>query len=196
MICIVRHGATEWSESGRHTGRTDVALIEEGQTQAKALAPLFAGRPFTRVLTSPRRRARETAALAGFPQAEVTDTLQEIDYGEYEGKTRAEIHQAFPGWELFLHGAPGGESVADASLRARSLLAGLDRHGDYLLFSHGHFSRFVATAYLGADPKWGRHLRLDPTGVAVLGEEGEIPSLLRWNDRHHLGIGLPRVRGS
>jgi broad specificity phosphatase PhoE len=183
-IYLVRHGATEWSESRRHTGRTDIPLTDVGRIQAATLAPVLARHSFARVLTSPLGRARETAALAGFPHAEVTPLLREVDYGEFEGLTRTEIRQRIPDWDFFAQGPVGGETIGEVADRARALIAQLS--GDVLLFSHGHFLRIFAPVYLNEPATWGRHLRLDPASVSLLGEENDIASIVRWNDRHHL----------
>ena len=183
-IYLVRHGSTEWAEARRHTGRTDIPLNDLGRAQAAALAPVLARHTFARVLTSPLRRARETAELAGFPRAEMTPLLREVDYGEFEGLTRTEIRQRIPDWDFFAQGPVGGETIAEVADRARALIG--DLSGDVLLFSHGHFLRIFPPVYLNEPATFGRHLRLDPASLSLLGEENEIPSLVRWNDRHHL----------
>jgi broad specificity phosphatase PhoE len=180
-IVLVRHGETEWSRTGRHTGRTDVPLTEAGRREAERLRAWLAGRSFALVLTSPLQRAAETARLAGHPDAERSDDLLEWDYGAYEGRTTPEIRAEVPGWTVFRHGAPGGEPVeavgarADAAI-ARMLAAG----GDVLLFAHAHVLRVLAARWLGLDAREGRRLVLGTARAGVLGFERETRVLLRW----------------
>lgn len=182
-IWLVRHGATEWSESGRHTGRTDIPLLDEGRALASRVAPALAGHPFALVLSSPLGRARETAALAGFPDATPAPLLHEWDYGVYEGVTTDAIRRDVPGWSIWDGTVPGGESIDQVADRARQVLeraAAAD--GDVLLFAHGHILRVLTAVYLGLDPHEGRRFVLDPATVSVLGSEHEWPALRRWND--------------
>jgi probable phosphoglycerate mutase len=182
-VVLVRHGQTAWSQSGRHTGRTDVPLTAEGERQAAALADRLAGRTFAVVLTSPLRRAADTCALAGFGAvASPADDAVEWDYGEYEGRTTAEIRAEVPGWTLWRDGVPGGEAAADVAARADRLLQRLEgAGGDGLVFSHGHFLRVLAARWLGLEPGAGRYFALDPATCSVLGWEREQPVLARWN---------------
>ncbi|KAA1418774.1 histidine phosphatase family protein [Nocardioides humilatus] len=181
-LWLVRHGATEWSTSGRHTSVTDLPLLPEGEEAAVGLAARLAGVDFELVLTSPRRRARRTAELAGFPDAEVTDDLAEWAYGDYEGLTTAQIRTSVPGWTVWSDPSPGGETGADVAARcdrvvARARAAG----GRTLAFAHGHSLRVLAARWLGLPPEDGRLLRLDTATVSVLGFERETAVVLRWN---------------
>ena len=183
-LLICRHGETEWSRTGRHTGTTDVPLTDTGRAQARALAPILAQRPVTHVLVSPRQRARETAALAGIDHAEVTDELVEWDYGQYEGRTTEEIRADRPGWTIWNGDPPGGESAEAVGARADLLLekiTALLAAGDVLLIGHGHFSRVLAARYLQLAPAQGALLRLDPATLCVLGTEHDAPTIVRWN---------------
>ena len=191
-LIILRHGETEWSRSGRHTGRTDVPLTAHGEEQARALAPLVARRSAVRAFTSPALRARRTAQLAGLPGAatESDSRLWEWDYGGYEGMTTPQIRTGRPGWYLWEDGIiPGdadhpGETVeqvggrVDAVLdRARPLLA----EGSVVLVAHGHVLRVLTARWLGLAPAAGRLFRLDTGTISVLGTEHDRPVILSWN---------------
>jgi broad specificity phosphatase PhoE len=185
-LVLVRHGQTEWTLEGRHTGRTDVPLTPEGEKQARFLGQRLrrVGVEPLRVLSSPRQRAIETARLAGFEIPEVTHLLVEFDYGEYEGRTSAEIRTENPDWDLFTDGCPGGETPDQVAQRASRLLADLapeDGGGDVLLFAHGHILRILATTYLGQPPSDARHLFLDTAAVCVLGHEHSWRAIRLWN---------------
>jgi probable phosphoglycerate mutase len=183
-IVLVRHGETEWSASGKHTGVSDVPLIEAGRRVAGALRDRLAGREFALVLSSPRERARVTAGLAGFDEPELDDDLVEVDYGDYEGLTTPEIRVERPGWSIWEHGAPGGETVDDAGRRAdRVIERAVAVDGDVLVFAHGHLLRILAARWLGEPAAFGGRLRLDTATVSVLGHERETPVVLRWNTR-------------
>ena len=181
-VYLVRHGATEWTHTGQHTGSTDLPLLPEGEEQARRLGDMLRAVRFTAVWSSDLRRALRTAELAGFPHPTVTPLLREIDYGEYEGVTTEEIRRSHPGWELFRDGCPGGESPAEAAGRARSLLADLaGAGGPVAVFSHGHFMRALATAWVDLDIATAARLGLDAAAVGILhdGERGRI--VQRWN---------------
>jgi probable phosphoglycerate mutase len=181
-VYLVRHGATEWTHTGQHTGRTDLPLLPEGEEQARRLGELLQGVRFDAVWSSDLRRALHTAQLAGFAHPTVTPLLREFDYGEYEGLTTDEIHREQPDWELFRDGCPGGESPAEAGARARAFLAGLaGAEGTVAIFSHGHFMRTLALAWLDLDVSAGAHLGLDASAVGVLrgGSRGRL--IHRWN---------------
>ncbi len=188
-LVIVRHGETEWSATGRHTGRSDVPLTPMGEEAARRLGARLAELGITPAvrLTSPRRRAVTTARLAGLGDGLITDDrLAEVDYGEYEGRTTAEIRQTSPGWDLFRDGCPGGETMAGAGRRADGLLDDLAPEsgaGDVVLVGHGHFSRVVAARYLGWPPQQARCLALGTASLSILGHEHEWRALLLWNDR-------------
>lgn len=185
-VFIARHGETEWSRSGRHTGRTDVALSPQGELNARMLAGPLAGARFSRVLTSPRRRAVRTCELAGLGSAaEATPDLAEWDYGDYEGLTTAEILAGRPGWRLFRDGCPGGESPAQVGARADRLIARLrEMDGDVALFSHGHFGRALAIRWIGVAVGEGERLLLDTGSLGILAyEHGDsaAPVIALWN---------------
>lgn len=179
---LVRHGETEWTLSRQHTSRTDVDLTAHGEEQARALRGVLEGREFALVLTSPRLRARRTAELAGFAAAESEELLTEVDYGEYEGRTTAEIREERPDWDLWRDGNPGGETVEDAGGRADRVIPRLRAaDGDVLVFGHGHMSRILAARLIGLEPSAGRLLLLDPGGVGIVGSEHGHAALKRWN---------------
>lgn len=179
VVHVVRHGETEWSAAGKHTGRTDIPLTREGEEQAKRLEPILHRTPYARVLSSPLGRTTRTAELAGFPNVETTPLLLEADYGEDEGRTRAEIRKERPDWDYFLNGPKGGESLDDVAKRATELLAQLS--GTVLLFSHGHFTRILTTTWLGKAPREGRHFRISPASLAILSDEHGTPAIELWN---------------
>ncbi len=182
-LVVARHGETAWTISGRHTGRTDVGLTENGTKQAASLrAPLATWR-FARVWTSPLTRARETCALAGFGDVtEVVDDAVEWDYGAYEGLTTAEIRTTEPGWSLWRDGVAGGETAEEVVARADRVIGrALGARGDTLLFSHGHFLRVLAARWLELDASAGRFFRLSPASISCLGWEREQRVLNSWN---------------
>src|SRR5262245_15489239 len=181
-IVLVRHGATEWSAAGRHTGRTDVPLTDAGREQARALGRVLAGRKFAQVFTSPLRRAAETCTLAGFASPEVLDDMQEWDYGEFEGITTAAIRATHPGWTVWSGPVPGGETADDVGARADRVIARVQTAGgDAALFAHAHFLRVLAARWLDLDPRTGRYFVLDTATVSVLGFEREQRAIRAWN---------------
>ena len=185
-IVLVRHGATEWSASGKHTSTTDVPLTEDGRRAAQRLGERLHGREFALVLASPRSRARETAALAGL-RPTVEPDLAEFAYGDYEGRTTPEIRAERPDWWLWRDGAPGGETPAQVGARAdrvieRALAAG----GDVALFAHGHILRALAARWLELPPERGGSLALETASLSELGFEREARVLWLWNDTSHL----------
>ena len=181
-LWVVRHGQTEWSRDGRHTSTTDLPLLPEGEESARALVPRLAEQSFALVLTSPRLRASDTARLAGFPDAEVDEDLAEWAYGDYEGVTSAEIQESVPGWTVWTHPSPGGETADQVSERLDRVVARVSSvDGDALVFSHGHASRALAARWLGLPVGEGRLLHLDTSTVSVLGREHDHPVVLRWN---------------
>jgi broad specificity phosphatase PhoE len=182
QIWLVRHGETEWTRSRKHTSRTDVELTPAGEENARALSPVLAEHSFAAVFTSPRTRARRTAELAGFPDAQLDDQLVELDYGDYEGRTTAEIREERPDWVLWRDGAPGGESIEDVSERADDVSKRIDAvKGDVLLFGHGHFSRVLGARLVGLEASAGRLLILDPGSISVVGSEHERRAIRIWN---------------
>ena len=181
-VWLVRHGETEWSRDGRHTGSTDIPLTAEGEAAARELAPRLKGEEFALVLTSPLERARRTAALAGFPEAEVDDDLLEWRYGDYEGVTTEEIREKVPGWTVWTHPCPGGETAQEVSTRLdRVVQRCLGVSGDVLLVGHGHALRALAARWLEQPVDEGRLFKLDTGTVSVLGHERETPVLVHWN---------------
>jgi broad specificity phosphatase PhoE len=184
---VVRHGPTEWSSRGRHTGRTDISLDDDGRRAAAALAPVFARREFALVITSPLTRARDTASLAGFPDATIDDDLLEWDYGQYEGRTTPDIRHERPGWSLWSDGVLGGETAEDVAARADRVIArARAAGGDCVVFAHGHLLRVLGARWIAAPPTFGQHLLLSTAAVCVLGYERETAALARWNDTSHL----------
>ncbi|WP_414507955.1 histidine phosphatase family protein [Streptomyces sp. NEAU-L66] len=193
-IFLARHGQTEWSLSGRHTGRTDVPLLDEGRRGAKLLgerlhrAP-WDGLPGVEVRTSPLVRASETCELAGFGErAQPWDALMEIDYGAYEGLTPAEIKSGRPDWLIWRDGVPEGETLAEVTARADEVIdwaRSADR--DVLVFAHGHILRALGARWLGLGISFGARIRLEPTSLSVLGWAYGEPAIERWNDTGHLG---------
>ncbi|BDZ44352.1 histidine phosphatase family protein [Naasia aerilata] len=185
-VVLVRHGETEWSRTGQHTGRTDIPLDQAGEYKAQLVGEVLSGFQFGLVLTSPLSRARETARLAGFPDAETDDDLQEWDYGAYEGLTSKEIvEQRGQSWTIWGSGVPGGESNEDVYRRARAVCdrvqAPLDAGERVLLFSHGHFLRALAAVWLGLEVKDGALLALDTAAISVLGFEHGRRVIVSWN---------------
>ena len=180
-VWLVRHGETAWSAAGRHTSVTDLPLTETGEATAHELAVTL-DRPFDLVLSSPRQRALVTARLAGFPDAEVADDLAEWAYGDYEGLTTVQIRESVPGWTVWTHPCPGGETPQQVTARLdRVVERARGSAGDVLLFSHGHSLRALAARWLGLPVSDGRLLRLDTATVSCLGYERETPVVLRWN---------------
>jgi broad specificity phosphatase PhoE len=183
-VVLVRHGETEWSRDGRHTGRTDIPLTERGRLQAQAVGAALGGREFALVLTSPLTRAAETCRLAGFgDRAEKRDELKEWNYGDYEGRTTPEIREERPRWSLWRDGAPGGETSAEVGSRVDGVIAeARSAAGDVLLFAHGHLLRVLAARWLGLKPAEGRLFALDPATLSILGYERETPVIRLWNE--------------
>jgi len=183
-LWLVRHGETEWSASGQHTGRTDIPLTPKGEQQALALGKLLAGRTFTRVLTSPMARAVETCRLAGYGDVAVTtDDLREWDYGDYEGRKTVDIRKERPGWTLFADGVPGGETADEVGARADRVIAtATAAGGDVALFAHGHILRVLAARWLGLGPRDGRLFALSTATLSVLGHERETRVFQLWNE--------------
>ena len=185
-LWLLRHGATAWARDGRHTGRTDLPLLPEGEAEARALAAGLERQAFQAVLVSPLQRARRTCELAGLGAgAQVCEDLREWDYGAYEGLTTAEIRRTVPGWTIWSHPCPEGETMAAVEDRCRRVidraltLAGTE--GRVALVAHGHILRSLAGCWLGLGPAGGALLVLDTATVSVLGQEREQRALLRWN---------------
>lgn len=180
-LWVVRHGETEWSRDGKHTSTTDLPLTDDGEESAISLGPRLYDVDFDLVLTSPRQRARRTAELAGYGHAEVDDDLVEWAYGDYEGVTTVEIRETVPGWTVWSHPTPGGETAADVTTRLDRVVVRAREHERTLVFAHGHSLRALTARWLDLPATDGRHFRLDTSTVSVLGFERETPVLLRWN---------------
>lgn len=181
-LWLIRHGATEWSESGRHTGRTDLPLLPSGEERARTLLPRLCSHDFALVLTSPLQRARETARLAGYPDADIDGDLCEWDYGEFEGRTTNEIRTTIPGWTIWTGPTPGGETASQVEARVQRVIDRCEHaDGDVLLFAHGHVLRVLTAVYLGFGPRAGAQFALGTATVNVLGYEREYRTLRRWN---------------
>jgi broad specificity phosphatase PhoE len=194
IVVLVRHGETQWSTSGRHTGRTDVPLTEEGERQGKVLStvlePVLAGRRVVLSLTSPLARARRTAQLAGLAATE-EPALAEVDYGEYEGLTTTAIRTWASGWTIWTGGLPGGETLDAVAARVDALIgrvraaleasAAEDPPPAVVLVGHGHLLRVFAARWIGLPPSAGAMFALATASVSVLGREHETPVLVHWN---------------
>ena len=180
---LIRHGETEWSLSGQHTGTTDIPLTENGRSVARRLAPILARATFTLVVTSPLGRAKETCALAGLgEQAQVDGDLVEWNYGEYEALTPKQIHERAPGWMLFRDGCPGGEMPEDVGARVDRVISRIRSvEGDVALFAHGHVFRVFAARWLGLPATAGSRFLLDTATVSVLSHYRGVPAIKRWN---------------
>jgi probable phosphoglycerate mutase len=183
-MVLVRHGATEWSISGQHTGRTDIPLLQEGEAQARAAGAYLRDHglaTFDLVLTSPLCRASATCSLAGF-DGEIDPDLLEWDYGDFEGVASREIRQERPGWTLWDQGVPGGERPADVGRRVdRVIERARDQAGDTLCVAHGHLLRVLVARWLGLPPVAGRLFLLSVGAVCVLGWDGDSPAVQLWN---------------
>ncbi len=180
---LVRHGETDWTLAGRHTGRTDIPLTEHGREQARRIGALLRDRKFALILSSPLSRALETCRLAGLGErAEVTDDLREWDYGDYEGLRTADIRATRPGWSLWADGVPGGETAADVAARVDRVVERARGAGsDVVLFAHAHVLRVLTARWLELAPDFGRLFAMAPAAVSVLGYERETSVILRWN---------------
>ncbi|HEX5020636.1 MAG TPA: histidine phosphatase family protein [Candidatus Binatia bacterium] len=183
QVYLIRHGETEWSLSGRHTGITDIPLTENGRRAAKRLETALTKETFTAVLTSPLERARKTSELAGFGgRAEIEFDLMEWNYGEYEGLTSKQIREKVPGWILFRDGCPGGESPEQVGARVDRVIARVRAvDGRVALFAHGHIFRVFAARWLGLPVLAGCHFLLDTATLNILGYDREIPAVTTWN---------------
>jgi broad specificity phosphatase PhoE len=182
-IWLVRHGETAWSRLGKHTGRSDIPLTEEGERQARAVGAHLGGRRFGQVLVSPLGRARQTCELAGYGAvARITPDLAEWDYGAYEQRLTADVRREIPGWTIWTHGVVGGETIDEVAARARRVLSEIEAgDGDALLFAHGHLLRVLTACWIGLPPATGGVLALGPGSLSVLGFETERRVVRRWN---------------
>lgn len=184
-VWLVRHAETEWSKTGRHTGRSDIPLTDAGRDAARALAPRLADVDFAAVRCSPLGRAQETARLAGIDldaeHAVLDDDLLEWDYGDYEGIRTAEIREGRPGWFLWRDGCPGGEDAEDVGARVdRVIEAACQVQGNVLLVAHGHLLRVLGSRWITEPPAHGARLSLDVGRICVLGQERGVRSIWRW----------------
>jgi broad specificity phosphatase PhoE len=187
-LYLLRHGETEWSRSGQHTGRTDIPLTDNGERRVADAGVMLAGlrddRPLALVLSSPRSRALRTAELAGLTVDEVTEDVAEWDYGDYEGLSTPTIRETVPGWTVWTHPCPGGETAAQVGARATAIVERVRAtlpEGDVVLVGHGHFSRVLVATWLGLPPTAGVHFALDAAAISVLGDERGVPQIRRLN---------------
>jgi probable phosphoglycerate mutase len=182
-VVLIRHGATGWSQTGRHTGRTDIPLTDDGRASARALAPRVAAWDFSLVLVSPLQRARETCDLVGLgAHAIVDDDLCEWDYGDYEGRTTTEIRESVPGWTIFNGPVPDGETAQQVARRADRVIARADgADGAVALVAHGHILRVLSARWCSLPATDAAHLALDTSTLSVLGYEHETKVVCRWN---------------
>jgi broad specificity phosphatase PhoE len=192
-LFVIRHGETAWSLSGQHTGTTDIPLTENGRRLALRLRPALDKESFALVLVSPRQRARETCELAGLGKAAVVDPdLAEWNYGEYEGRTTAEIQETAPGWQIFRDGCPGGEAPVQVGARVDRVIAGgraID--GNVALFAHGHVLRVLVARWIGLAAGAGQHFMLNTGTLSVLGNYRGVPAVRIWNG----SLGGPEAGG-
>jgi len=191
VIYLARHGETVWSVTGQHTGVTDLPLTDRGERNAVRLGERLRGLVFTKVFTSPLRRAARTCELAGFGAvANVDRDLMEWNYGDYEGLRTVEIRAKRPDWHLFRDGCPNGESPVQIGARADRVVSRVRAiKGDVLLFSSGHFLRVFAARWLGLEPAAGKFLMLDTASLSALSYEHDLsePAIRFWNDSRHVG---------
>ncbi|MBC6448351.1 histidine phosphatase family protein [Actinokineospora xionganensis] len=185
VVYLLRHGATEWSENGRHTGRTDIDLTGDGEAGARRagalLAALRGDRPAL-VLSSPRVRATHTAELAGLTVDETTEDLAEWDYGDYEGLTTPQIRETVPGWTVWTHPCPNGETAETVGERAARVVHRIrEADGDVVLIGHGHFGRVLVSTWIGQPAAFGVHFGLEAAGLSILGDERGVPQVRRLN---------------
>ena len=190
VIWLARHGETAWSLSGQHTGLTDLPLTERGERNARQLGERLQGLKFAKVFTSPLQRAARTCELAGFGAvAEIDRDSVEWNYGDYEGRTSADIHSERPDWQLFRDGCPGGESPSQVGARADRVVSRVRAiKGDVLIFSSGHFLRMLAARWLGLEAAGGRHFLLGTASLSALGYEHDLsqPVIRLWDETRHV----------
>jgi probable phosphoglycerate mutase len=191
VVYLARHGETEWSLSGQHTGSTDLPLTERGERNARRLSERLRGLSFAKVFTSPLQRAKRTCELAGFGAvAQIDPDLVEWNYGEYEGRRTVEIHRERPDWQLFRDGCPGGESPSEVGARADRVIKRIRAvQGNALLFSSGHFLRVLAARWLSLEAGAGRFFLLSTASLSALSYEHTLsePAIRLWNDDRHVG---------
>jgi len=187
-LVLARHGETEWSASGKHTGTTDVPLTDKGREQARRLGERLGGREFALVLTSPLSRAMDTCEIAGLgDRAQIEPDLHEPDYGDYEGLTTDQIREQRPAWSVWRDGSPGGEIPDQAGERADRVIArALEAGGDVALFAHGHLLRVLGARWIELPAVYGGNLALGTAALCELGYERERRAVWLWNDTNHL----------
>lgn len=183
LVYLIRHGETEWARSGRHTGRTDIPLTDTGRTQAGFLLPIFDEVAFSHILSSPLKRALETARLAGVGnRVELVPDLMEWDYGDYEGITTSQIRESVPDWSIWTHPCPNGETIDQVACRADRVIARIRaQEGNTALFSHGHLLRVLGARWLGFEPAHGKYFLLGTSTLSILAYEGSTPVIKTWN---------------
>ena len=185
-VFLVRHGQTEWSLLGKHTGVSDIPLTDAGRRNAEKLRPVLGHLNFEMVLCSPLQRARETARLAGFSEAGIDKDLMEWDYGEYDGVTTAEIRKDVPGWTVFTKECPAGETADEVGARVDRVIKRVKAcRGDAILFAHGHVLRVLCARWLELDARMGMHFVLGTASLNILGYEHETPVIEIWNEHVH-----------
>jgi probable phosphoglycerate mutase len=194
QIYLIRHGETEWSLNGRHTGCSDIPLTDNGRKVAREWRPFAAARSFALVLSSPLQRARETCELAGLgARAQIDSDLREWDYGEYEGCTPQEIRARRPDWMIFRDGCPGGETPAQVGVRVDRVIERFrSSAGDVAVFAHGHVLRVLAARWLDLPASGGSRFLLDTATVCVLGAYHGVPAIRRWNAPLLSSPGVPQ----
>lgn len=181
-LYIFRHGQTEWARLGQHTGRTDIPLTDVGRDQARALKSAISHIDFSGVLVSPLSRARETAELAGMKETKICDDLQEFHYGSYEGLTSDQIRNEVPGWTVWTHPCPAGETLDEAAKRCKNVIDTADGIGGKVaIFAHGHILRILTATWLKLLPQEGKHFMLDTSTISVLTHERETRAIKVWN---------------
>ena len=182
QIWLIRHGETAWSRTGQHTGRTDIPLLPEAEPVVKALAPHIQKHSFSLVLSSPLKRASQTATLVGFKSLELDDNLMEWNYGAYDGKTKDDIQKLVPGWSIWADGVRQGETLEEVAGRARKVIERAQKaSGDVALVAHGHILRILAACWLEISPTNAEHFALSTASISVLAYENEFPVLAQWN---------------
>ena len=183
QIYLIRHGETEWAKNGRHTGRTDIPLTDAGREQAGFLLPIFEEAKFARISSSPLKRAQETASIAGLgSRLETENDLMEWDYGDYEGLTTSQIHEQVPGWSVWTHSCPNGETLDQVTQRVDRVVAKIrSSEGNVAIFSHGHFLRVLVSRWIGLPGSYGSRFLLGTSTLSILGYENELPVIRTWN---------------
>ncbi|MBI4903085.1 MAG: histidine phosphatase family protein [Acidobacteria bacterium] len=188
QVWLIRHGETEWSRSGQHSGRTDLPLTAAGEQEALVVGRMLNARPFDHVFCSPLRRASRTCELAGYLTAAIIDPdMQEWDYGDCTGFTQEQLRERYRDWTIWEGPVPNGESIAEIAARARRVVDRLRKcTGTVAVFAHGHFLRVLTTQWLGLPPESARHFALETSAVCILGEDGGEPAIRVWNWKDHL----------